>query len=140
MATGPVVGLLQPAAATASHVGIRAVPPWQWSGMPPAAPIAVPVFGAIFLIFVCTAAFTLTATGPLTRWLPASPHTVPAIAAVAGFAAAAADLAIFILVASKLASAPAALAPRPSSPPPPPASPGSSSPGSSSPGAPPSDA
>jgi len=51
--------------------------------------------------------------GPLTRWLPASPRTAPGAAAIAGFAAAAADLAVFILLASKLASTPAALAPAP---------------------------
>jgi hypothetical protein len=105
--------ILWAAAATASHVGIRDAPPWQWRGMPPASLIAVPLFGAVFLTFVCAAFFTLAATGPLTRWLPASPRTAPATAAIAGFGAAAADLAIFILLTSKLASAPAALAPAP---------------------------
>jgi len=75
--TGPLVGLLWAAAATASHVGIRHAPPWQWRGMPPAALIAVPLFGAVLLIFVCAACFTLAATGPLTRWLPTSPRTAP---------------------------------------------------------------
>ena len=32
------------AAATASHVGIRHAPPWQWRGMPPASLVAVPLF------------------------------------------------------------------------------------------------
>jgi len=111
--TGPLVGLLWAAAATASHVGIRHAPPWQWRGMPPASLFAVPLFGAVLLTFVCAAMFTLAATGPLTRWLPASPRTAPGTAAIAGFAAAAADLAVFILLASKLASTPAALAPAP---------------------------
>jgi hypothetical protein len=111
--TGPLVGLLWVAAATASHVGIRHAPPWQWRGMPPASLIAAPLFGAVLLTFVCAALFTLAATGPLTRWLHASPRTVPGAAAIAGFAAAAADLAVFILLASKLASTPAALAPAP---------------------------
>jgi hypothetical protein len=101
------------AAATASHVGIRHAPPWQWRGMPPASLIAVPLFGAVLLTFLCAACFTLAATGPLTRWLHASPRTAPGTAAIAGFAAAAADLAAFILLASKLASTPAALAPAP---------------------------
>ena len=107
--TGPLVGLLWVAAATASHVGIRHAPPWQWRGMPPASLIAVPLFGAVLLTFVCAACVTLAATGPSTRWLHASPRTAP----IAGFAAAAADLAAFILLASKLASTPAALAPAP---------------------------
>jgi HAAS len=111
--SGPLVGLLWTAAATASHVGIRHAPPWQWRGMPPASLITVPMFGAVLLTFVCAAVFTLAATGPLTRWLPAGPRTAPAAAAIAGFAAAAADLAAFILLASKLASAPATLAPAP---------------------------
>jgi hypothetical protein len=81
--------------------------------MPPASLIAVPLFGAVLLTFVCAALFTLAATGPVTRWLPASPRTAPGTAAIAGFAAVAADLAVFILLASKLASAPAALAPAP---------------------------
>lgn len=111
--TGPLVGLLWVAAATASHVGIRHAPPWQWRGMPPASLIAVPLFGAVLLTFVCAALVTLAATGSLTRWLPSSPRTAPATAAIAGFAAAAADLAVFTLLASKLASTPAALAPAP---------------------------
>ncbi len=47
--TGPLVGLLWAAAATASHVGIRHAPPWQWRGMPPASLFAVPLFGAVLL-------------------------------------------------------------------------------------------
>lgn len=111
--TGPLVGLLWAAAATASHIGIHRAPPWQWHGMPPATLIAIPLFGALLLIFVCAALLTVAATGPLTRWLPASPRTAPATAAIAGFGAAAADLAVFMLLASKLASTPAALAPLP---------------------------
>jgi len=111
--TGPLIGLLWITAATASHVAIRDAPPWHWPGMPPAAPVAVPLFGAIFLTFVSAAAATVAATGPLARWLPSSHRTAPATAAIAGFAAAAADLAALILLASKLASAPASLAPVP---------------------------
>jgi hypothetical protein len=111
--TGPLVGLLWAAAATASHVGIRRAPPWHWGGMPPASPIAVPLLATIFLITVPAALFTLAATGPLTRWLPASPRTAAATAAIAGFGAAAADLAVLALLASQAASAPAALAPAP---------------------------
>ena len=113
IATGPLIGLLWATAATASHIAIHRALPWHWHGMPPATPIAVPLFGAVFLTFACAAAFTLAATGPLARWLPASHRIAPATAAIAGFAAAATDLAALILLASKLASAPASLAPAP---------------------------
>ena len=113
IATGPLIGLLWAAAATASHIAIHRAPPWHWHGMPPAAPIAVPLFGAVFLTFICAAMLTLAATGPLACWLPASQRTAPATAAIAGFAAAAVDLAALILLASKLASSPASLAPAP---------------------------
>ena len=113
ISTGPLVGLLWAAAATASHIAIHRAPPWQWHGMPPATPVAIPLFGALFLTFMFAALLTVAATGSLTRWLTASPRTAPATAAIAGFAAAAADLAVFILLASKLASTPAALAPAP---------------------------
>ena len=111
--TGPLVGLLWAAAATASHIRIHRAPPWQWHGMPPATPITMPLFGAVFLTFMGAALLTIATTGHLTRWLPASPRTAPATAAIAGFGAAAADLAVFILLASKLATAPAALSPAP---------------------------
>jgi len=111
--TGPLVGLLWAAAASASNIGIRHAPPWEWHGMPPATIVAIPVFGAAFLTFTCAALVTLAATGPLARWLPAGPRLAPAAAAIAGFGAAAADVAVFILLASKLATTPAALAPAP---------------------------
>lgn len=112
--TGPLIGLLWITAATASHIAIRNDPPWHWPGMPPAAPVAVPLFAAVFLTFVCAALVTLAATrSPLARWLPATQGTAPATAAIAGFAAAAADLAVLTLLASKLASTPASLAPIP---------------------------
>ena len=111
--TGPLVGLLWVAAAAASHVGIRHAPPWEWHGMPPATIVAIPVFGTVFLAFTGAALITLVATGPLARWLPAGPRLAPASAAIAGFGAGAADVAVFILLASKLAAAPAALAPVP---------------------------
>lgn len=111
--TGPLVGLLWSAAASASHLGIRRAPPWHWVSMPPASPVAIPLLAAFFLITAGTALFTLAATGPLTRWLPVSPRLAPATAAIAGFGAAAADLAVFALLASQVASAPGALAPAP---------------------------
>jgi hypothetical protein len=109
-ATGPLVGLLWAAAATASHVTLRRAPPWQWPGTPPLAPAAFPAVGAALLIVVTTTLATIAATGRLTRWLPASPRLA---AATAGFAAVAADLAILALLASQLTSAPGTLAPLP---------------------------
>lgn len=111
--TGPLIGLLWAAAAMASHIAVHRAPPWQWRGMPPATSVTMPLFGVVFLTFVGAALATLATTGPLTRWLPVSPRAVAATAAVAGYSAAAADLAVFILLASKVASTPAALAPLP---------------------------
>lgn len=111
--TGPLIGLLWATAASASHIGIRHAPPWQWASAPPASPVAFPLAAAAFLIVVWTALFTMAATGPLTRWFPASARLAPATAAIAAFGAATADLAIFVLLASQLVSAPSTLAPAP---------------------------
>jgi hypothetical protein len=113
IATGPLIGLLWAAAARASHIGIRSAPPWHWAGVPPASPVVFPLAGAAFVITVWTALFTVAATGRLTRWLPVQPRIASTTAAVAGFGAAAADTAIFALLASELISAPARLAPAP---------------------------
>ena len=113
LATGPPVGLLWIAAATASHITVRLAPPWQWPGAPLLSPAAIPAAGAAILIVVASVLATIAATGKLTRWLPASPRTSTATAATAGFAAAAADLAILALLATQLASAPGTLAPLP---------------------------
>jgi hypothetical protein len=112
-ATGPVVGLLWTLAALASHVAIRHAPPWHWAGAPPLSPAAFPAAGTATLIVVTATLATIAVTGPLTRWLPASPRTAAATAATAGIGAAVADLAILALLASQLASAPATLAPFP---------------------------
>ncbi|HUY48606.1 MAG TPA: permease prefix domain 1-containing protein [Streptosporangiaceae bacterium] len=113
LATGPLIGLLWAAAAVASHIGIRHAPPWQWAGVPPTSLIAFPLAAAAFLITVWTALFTIAATGRLARWLPSGPHIATTTAAIAGFGAAAADAAIFLLLASQLVSAPSILAPAP---------------------------
>ena len=55
----------------------------------------------------------MAAAGPLTRWFPESPGLVTLTAAICGFAAMAADTAVFALLAGKLASSPGALAPLP---------------------------
>lgn len=111
--TGPLVGLLWAAAALASHITIRHAPPWQWPGAPPLSIAAFPVVAAALVITVWSALATLAATGKLARWLPASPRIAATTAATTGLGATAADLAVFALLASQLASAPATLAPLP---------------------------
>jgi hypothetical protein len=111
--TGPLVGLLWIAAAVASHITIAHAAPWHWLGAPPLSFAAFPVIGAALLVTVWSAAATVAATGRLTRWFPASPRVAAATAATTGFGATAADLAVFTLLASQLASAPGNLAPLP---------------------------
>ncbi|MGD0064785.1 MAG: permease prefix domain 1-containing protein [Streptosporangiaceae bacterium] len=109
LVTGPMVGLLWGTAATASHIGGRHVPPWQWVGALPGSLMVFPLAAAI-AIAVWTALFTIAATGRATRWLPDRPRLAPGTAAVAGFGAVAADLALFMLLASQLTVAPGTLA------------------------------
>jgi hypothetical protein len=112
-AVGPPIGLLWAAAAVASHIAVRHASSWHWAGPPPLSPAAFPLAAGAVLITVCSVLATVAATGRLTRWLPDRPRLAAATAATAGFGAAAADLAVFALLASQLASAPAALAPVP---------------------------
>lgn len=117
-ASGPLVGLLWLAAALASHMTIRPAPPWEWAGAPPLSPEAFRAVGAGVLLVVTSTLATMAATGTLTRWLPASwllasPRIAVIAAAIAGFGAAAADLAILAVLGSQLASAPGTLAPLP---------------------------
>jgi hypothetical protein len=112
LVTGPLVGLLWGTAATASHIGSRHVPPWHWVGALPGSLMVFPLAAAI-AIAVWTALFTIAATGRATRWLPDRPRLAPGTAAVAGFGAAAADVALFVLLASQLTVAPGALAAAP---------------------------
>jgi hypothetical protein len=65
---------------------------------------------AAIAIAVWTALFTLAATGRAIRWLPDRPRLAPGTAALAGLSAAAADVALFGLLASQLAVAPGTLA------------------------------
>ena len=109
LVTGPLVGLLWATAATASHMGSRQAPPWQWVGALPGSLMVFPLAAAI-AIAVWTALFTVAATGRATRWLPDRPRLAPGTAAVAGFGAAGADVALFVLLASELAVAPGRLA------------------------------
>ena len=113
VATGPMVGALWATAAIASHIGIRPAPPWNWAGAPPGSLPAFPLAAAAIAVTVWAALFTVAATGRLTRWLPAGARLAPATTAIAGFGAVAADVIIFMLLASQLVTAPRALAPVP---------------------------
>jgi hypothetical protein len=108
-ATGPLIGLLWAVAALASDPGIRpAAPTWQWVTAPP-----VPLAAAAFLIAALTALATVAATGRATRWLPGHPRAAATTASIGAYSAAAADLAIFALLASQLASVPGHFDPAP---------------------------
>lgn len=56
---------------------------------------------------------TIAVTGQLARWLPGGPRSAAGSAAIGGYAAAAADAAIFILLIHQFVTAPATLAPLP---------------------------
>jgi hypothetical protein len=109
LTTGPLVGLMWAAAAFSSHLGIRAAPPWQWAGAPPAAPVAFPLFGIALLVTVWTTLITVACTGRLSRWLPDRPRFAPTTAGIAGFGAASADLLLLALLVSQLVAAPGKL-------------------------------
>ena len=100
-------------AATASHLGVRHAPPWQWAGAPPGSLVAFPLAAAALAVSACAALFTVAATGRLTRWLAFGARLAPAAAAIAGFGAMTVDLIIFVLLASQLAAAPGRLTPAP---------------------------
>ncbi len=105
LATGPVVIVVWTGAALGSHIGARQAPPWHWAGAAPAWRILLPLAAAAFLIGVWMAVATLAATGPLTRWLPDRPRLAPTAAALAGFACAAVDMILLLLLAHQLARA-----------------------------------
>ena len=112
-AAGPPIGLLWAAAALASHIAIRHAAPWPWADLRPLSLVAFSLAAGAVLITVCSTLATVAATGRLTRWLADPSRIAAATAATAGFGAAAADVALFALLASQLASAPGALAPIP---------------------------
>jgi hypothetical protein len=111
--TGPLIGLLWAAAALASHIAVRQAPPWQWAGAPPGSAAVFPLALAAVVIAIWAGLITVAAAGPLTRWLPRWPRLAPTTAAICGLAAMTADIALFALLASKLASTPGTLAPIP---------------------------
>jgi hypothetical protein len=111
--TGPLIGALWVAAARASHVAIRPAPPWHWASVPADSRLVLPLAAAAIAVTAWAALLTVAATGHLTRWLPARPRLAPTTAAIAGFGAVAADVIIFVLLASQLLTAPAVIAPVP---------------------------
>jgi len=113
VATGPLIGLLWITAALASHVASRYALPWQWPWPPPLSAAVFLLAAGAVLVTAWSGLATVAATGRLTRWLPDRPRIAAATAATAGFGAAAADLAVFALLAGQLATAPATLAPVP---------------------------
>jgi hypothetical protein len=102
------VGLLWAHAVQASHPAISRAPLWRWIGEPP-----VPLAAAAFLIAALVALGAIAVTGRLTRWLPGGPRSAAVPAAISGYAAAAADTALFALLVHQLATAPGTLAPLP---------------------------
>ncbi len=102
LATGPFVIALWMGAALGSHIGARRAPPWQWAGAAPAWRILLPLAAAAFLIGVWMAVAALAATGRLTRRLPDRPRLAPMAAALAGFACAALDMILLLLLAHQL--------------------------------------
>ena len=122
LATGPLIGLLWVAAAVASHIGIRHAPPWQWAGAPPASREPFPLAAAAMADSGLDRAFHHRRHRPGHPLASRPPPLAPGTAAIAGLGAAAADLALFVLLASQLAAAPSTLSPpRPSPPQPSPA-------------------
>jgi hypothetical protein len=99
------VGLLWAHAVQASNPALSQAPPWRWIGEPP-----VPLAIAAFLIAALAALGTIAVTGRLSRWLPGGPRAATVPAAIGGYAAVAADTAIFALLVHQLATAPATLA------------------------------
>jgi hypothetical protein len=105
LVTAPLVVVVWTGAALGSHLGARDAPPWHWAGAAPAWQILLPLAAAAFLIGVWMAAAAVAATGRLTRWLPDRPRFAPTAAALAGFACAAVDTILLLLLAHQLARA-----------------------------------
>jgi hypothetical protein len=113
LATGPLVGLLWIATALASHLGIRPVRPWQWTGLPAGLGVGIHLVAVAAGVTALAALLGIAATGRLTRWLPARPRRAPTAAAVAGFGAIGADGLGLALLAIQLATIPGRLSPLP---------------------------
>jgi hypothetical protein len=92
----------------ASNPAIFRASPWRRIGQPPVLVVAVP-----FLITALVALGTIVLTGRLSRWLPGSRRFAVLLAALGGYGAAGAGVAIFVLLVHRFATAPTTLPPLP---------------------------
>jgi hypothetical protein len=113
LATGPLVGLLWIATATASHLDIRPSALWQWAGASAGLGVGIQLVAAAVAVTAWGALLGIAVTGRLTRWLPRRPRQAPTAAAVAGYGAVGADALGLALLAAELAIAPGKLSPLP---------------------------
>ena len=111
LVTGPLVGLLWIAAASASHLGLRLGLPWQWAGSPSGLHLGIHLIAIAAGVTAWAGLLGIATSGRLTRWLPDRPRRPPMAAAVAGFGAMGADGLGLALLAAQLATAPGRLSP-----------------------------
>ena len=111
LVTGPLVGLLWIAAASASHLGLRIGVPWQWAAQLSGFHLGIHLVAVAVGITAWAGLLGIATSGRLTRWLPDRPRRPPTAAAVAGFGAIGADGLGLALLAAQLATAPGRLSP-----------------------------
>jgi hypothetical protein len=111
LVTGPLVGLLWIATASASHLGLQAGLPWLGDGLPSGFHLAIRLVAVAAAVTAWAALLSIATSGRLTRWLPDRPRRPPMAAAVAGFGAMGADGVGLALLAAQLATAPGRLSP-----------------------------
>ena len=111
LVTGPLVGLLWIAAASASHLGLRAGLTWPWAGLPTGFHVGIQLVAIAVGVTAWAGLLGIATSGRLTRWLPDRPRRPPAAAAVAGFGAMGADGLGLALLAAQLATGPGRLSP-----------------------------
>jgi hypothetical protein len=110
LVTGPLVGLLWIATATASHLRAGSALGGHWAGPFPGMGVGIYLVAAAAGVTACAALAGIGATGWLTRWLPARPRRAPTAAAIAGCGAVCADGLGLALLAAGLATIPGKLA------------------------------
>lgn len=106
LVTGPLVGLLWLATATASHLAIRIATFWHWTTPSAGLGAGIQLVAAAVAVTACAGAAGIAVTGRLSRWLPAVPRRAPLAAAIAGFGAVGADGLGLVLLAAELAALP----------------------------------
>jgi hypothetical protein len=113
LVTGPLVGLLWLAMATASHLPIRIAPLWRVTTLPAGLGAGIQLVAIAIAVTASAGAVGIAVTGRLSRWLPARPRRAPLAAAIAGFGAVGADGFGLVLFAAALATAPGQVSPLP---------------------------